>query len=624
MSRAMERWGPDGVFTASGQAGVVGFARLAITPESVHESMPSRPCGTGALFTAAARLDNRDELCDAFGITAGERGTVPDGELAKRAWLAWGEDAPDRLFGDWSYAAWDPLTRTLFLARDHLGNTGLFYCFRPPLFAFSSDPEALFSLDGVERRVSERHIASYLAIFPLGKPEDTCWEGVFRLLPASCLKAGPRGLEARRYWDMGDVPTEEGRRDDDCVAGFLERYREAVTVRLRSRRPVGASLSAGLDSSSVTALAAQALGGEGRTLKAFTSVPLHEASRLAPGTLADEWPLASTVARRYGNIDHTAVDASGVSPLQGIERAVALSRAPQHAAANEYWIMALHDAAREQGLGVMLTGQLGNGGVSWSGGQGRIFWLFAEGRWGEGLDALARWKERTGSSWVGALAGQLIRPWLRPSFKRLQSRLRGAPRPWSEYAPIRPDFAFRMGLEQAMEEARHDTTFSALPHPREQRRLTLMRNGAMAGPIWHVTGAAFGMDVRDPTADARLLRYCLGLPGCQDTFGGGERMVIRRAVEGLVPPEVQWNTVRGRQGVDVALRLLCFPGEMENVLARLEGNGQTAAYLDLPRMRGAWRALQDRITPYTAWQASTLLLRGIMCGCFIEQAGRTG
>jgi len=105
MSRAMERWGPDGVSTASGQAGVVGFARLAITPESVHESMPSRVSGTGALFTAAARLDNRDELCDAFGITAGERGTVPDGELAKRAWLAWGEDAPGRLFGDWSYAA---------------------------------------------------------------------------------------------------------------------------------------------------------------------------------------------------------------------------------------------------------------------------------------------------------------------------------------------------------------------------------------------------------------------------------------------------------------------------------------------------------------------------------------
>jgi len=91
----------------------------------------------------------------------------------------------------------------------------------------------------------------------------------------------------------------------------------------------------------------------------------------------------------------------------------------------------------------------------------------------------------------------------------------------------------------------------------------------MVGPIWHVMGAAFGLEVRDPTADIRLLEYCLSVPGEQDTLGGGERMLIRRAMEGLLPTEVQWNKIRGRQAADVALRLLRHPEEMEAVLGRL-------------------------------------------------------
>jgi asparagine synthase (glutamine-hydrolysing) len=623
MKSAMRKWGPDGVSFIRNGSAVMGFANLAITPEAVHESLPHLDENSGVLYTASARLDNREELCEVFGIPAQESGNLPDGELVMRACREWGEGAPRHLYGDWSFAEWDSRRRTLFLARDQLGNTGLYYYHRPPLFAFASDPEGLFALKEIERRINERYTASYLAMFPLIDEHDTCWTDVGMLPAGFSLTVTPEGKKTQRYWDMKGIPTAEGMGDDEYVAGFLERYRTAVEVRLRSRRPVGATLSAGLDSGSVTALAAQALQKSGLPLTAFTSVPFYPSGHLVPGLLADEWPFAGAVAGRYGNIEHCAVDAASVSPLNGIERAVAVTHSPQHAAVNEYWIMAMHDAARERGIGVMLTGQLGNGGVSWSGGRDRIYCLFAAGKWDEGMRAMAEWKRRHGRSWTRTIAGRLVKPFILPHLKRCREMLKPNATPWTDYSAINPAFAARLGLREAMKTAGCDATFSRVIDPLEERRLTLVRNGTWAGPIWHVTGAAFGMEVRDPTADIRLLEFCLGVPDEQDTFAGGERMLIRRAMEGILPPEVQWNKTRGRQAADVAFRLLNHSAEMDAVLARLDRHPHVPRYLDLRLMRSVWHELQAGVTGRTAGRVASILLRGIMCGCFIDHAGRT-
>jgi asparagine synthase (glutamine-hydrolysing) len=117
----------------------------------------------------------------------------------------------------------------------------------------------------------------------------------------------------------------------------------------------------------------------------------------------------------------------------------------------------------------------------------------------------------------------------------------------------------------------------------------------------------------------RLLEFCFGVPDEIHARNGGERMLVRQAMEGLLPPEVQWNTIRGRQAADVALRLLDHRGEMEAALRGLESTPAVAEYLDLTALRAAWQALQAQVTPQTAQQARGLLLRGVMAGLFLEQ-----
>lgn len=617
MNGSMLRWGPDGLCSLHKGSVFMGFANLSITPESLDETMPLQ--AEGLLFTSAARLDNREELCNIFEIPYQDRNSITDGHLVLKAYGRWGESAPRHLYGDWSFAAWNTREETLFLARDHLGNTGLYYYHCHPFFAFSSDPEGLFALKRIERKINETKIAAYLTISPLGDADDTCWSDIQRLSAGCSMNISLKGAEKSRYWDMNDLAGATVRSEEDHVAGFLDLFRSAVNSRLRSRYPLGSSLSGGLDSGAVTCLAAEALKNSGQTLQAFTSVPRFDCEHLPKGVLADEWPLARAVSSRFENIAHHKITASSVTPVKAIERIAAIAHAPMHAAANMHWIMALHDQARDCGVRVMLTGQMGNGGVSWSGGRDRILFLLASGRWDEGMKLIAQWKQRHGTPWISAVAATLVKPLLRTLWGRTRIALERGDR-WSGYAAVNPDFAKRAGLKETLKSLRNTPASCGFISPAEERFLTLQRNGAMSGPIWHLLGTAFGMEVRDPTADIPLLEFCLSVPEIQHNWDGGERMLIRRAMEGILPPEVQWNRARGRQCADVLMRLLHHGDEVTVVLDRFGKDPDIGAFLDLDRMKAVWTALQGGVTAERAFKAETILLRGIMCGCFVEDA----
>jgi asparagine synthase (glutamine-hydrolysing) len=346
---------------------------------------------------------------------------------------------------------------------------------------------------------------------------------------------------------------------------------------------------------------------------------LHPAGHLVPGAIADEWPLAHAVAERWDNIEHVPIRAETTSPLVAVARSLVIYPQPAHAAGNLFWLLAIYVAAQARGLGVMLTGQMGNGGISWSGGQNYIFYLFAHGHWDAGRKAMAAWRTRHARSWLGTVKSQLLGPVLGPFWQKRRRLLwPGAPS-WADLGAVQPAFARRMKLRAAARESHIHKLFMRPMDPKQERALILSLNAPLTGPIHQAYGAACGLEFRDPTTDVRLLEYCFGIPDEIHTRHGGERMLVRQAMEGLLPAEVQWNTVRGRQAADVALRLLDHQDEMEVALRGLESAPIVAEYLDLTALRTAWQALQAEVTPQTAAKAMTLLLRGVMAGMFLQQ-----
>ncbi len=150
MRKAIAHYGPDGSGeTCVGSVGL-GYLLLHTTPQGHFERQPLT--ADGLTMVSAGRLDNRKDIYQDCGISASEQATTPDSLLILRAYQRWGEDCPAHLLGDWQFAVWDNRRRTLFIARDHCGNTGLYYYRNPRFFVFASNLMALLALPQVPRR----------------------------------------------------------------------------------------------------------------------------------------------------------------------------------------------------------------------------------------------------------------------------------------------------------------------------------------------------------------------------------------------------------------------------------------------------------------------------------------
>ncbi len=565
----------------------------------------------GRLAVAAGRLDNRAELLHDLGWSRDESVPPSEAQLFLEAYFRWGKDCPARLDGDWAFAVWDARTRNLALLRDHHGNTALYWHAEGPRLAFASSLGALLALLWVPRRPDLFRVAQVLAAWS-GDGVRTAYEAISALPPGHGLEAEGRAVRTYRYWFPEALPTFEGLADEAYVEAFLEAYRGAVRRRLAGDGPVGLLLSGGLDSGSVAALAGPCLQADGRSLTAITAVPGEAPGGIEPeGLCFDEGPTAAATARRTGAGPHVLVAGSGAGLLRSLDRQVDLHLQPGHAAANYPWLLAALEEARRRGIRILLTGQQGNATVSHAGNASLVWPALRQGRLG------LAWRSLRGAEagWAASLEWQVARPLADPIRRALRASSRG-PEPWSAYAALNPGLARELRLRERMAEAGHDPAFE---HPAARANLDLLDPGRNAvGAVWHELGEAFGMEVRDPTADRRLAEFCLRCPELQYRRKGEARWLLRRAFKDLLPPEVLFGRRAGRQSAEVGWWAL---GERDAIRARLDalgGHPLAARCLDLP---GMIRVLEG-LAPENAWQAYGAvggnLARGLAVGRFLS------
>jgi asparagine synthase (glutamine-hydrolysing) len=605
--------GPDGGGAVFARDAALGQLVRHVTPESQFEQGPVT-LASGIVVTAAGRVDNRDELTDLLGI-AGDRARVTTTALAAAAYERWGRAAPRRIRGDWAFAAWDPAARQLFLARDHFGNTALYYHRGAETFSFASSRKALFALPHVPRRLNEIRLAQHLVLW-VADGAATFHDEIFRVPAGHTLTITASGVVDERYWVPEEIEDVRLPSDGAYVERFLELFTAAVRARTRTNRGIATTLSSGLDSGTVTALAARELAT--RPLLALTSVPLFaEASAIVPHGIVDEWAAAQTVAAMYGNIEHRPLRAEGITPLQAFERSLWIHDEPEFAAGNLHWIIEMLQVAQERDTGMLLTGQLGNGGVSWTGDQQAAPRLFARRHFIAAARALRQWKRGRQTSWLRAVWHQLVRP-ARARMHSMMFRHGRSSDVLRSQRMINPAFAERLRLAERIRESGYDPFFSALLEPRGQRLRVLLPDTSPIGAIWYESGAAYGLQMCDPTGDVPLLEFCLAIPDEQYARGTQDRFLIRRALEGLVPPAIQWGTRRGVQGADLALRLRADAANVDAAVEEIAASAATREYFDLAAMRERWAAVLAGTNAATHGDAATLA-RSLLLALFVAR-----
>lgn len=549
---------------------------------------------------AAATVYNRSELISALGVSA--HSSLTDADLLAAAYRHWGSDCPDHVIGEWSFAAWHPATRALFVARDHTGNTSLYYHLDADTFAFSTSRRALLDLKLTPSRLDPLYLGQILIGWDESVGGRTIHSDIHRLPPAHCLTVTPDAAERRRYWQLENVPERAFQRRDDTIAELRDLFGRAVRERLPADGSVAVSLSGGLDSGAVAMTAAEQLRARGGKLSAYTAVPVAESAPYVSGPAGDEWPLAAMTAEASDNIVLHRIDGAGLSPVQAIKAGLAICLEPLRSSANLFWLIDLYRTARRDGHERLLTGQGGNAGLSWPGA------IFSQS---------FPYQLRTGG--LRPLAGRIVKRFTPAPVASFVRPLRRKP-DWTASA-ILAEFAESLKLsERRMDDAwEHGGT-----SPLQQRMASLLPSRLVGGFLHAELGAANGLLVTDPTVDPRVLAFVLSVPDRMfiDARSGTDRWLIREAMNGKLPDAVRLNRRRGVQAADLVPRLRACADEVRGALDEI-ANGPGSSYLDIARMNQAWSRIETEDNPEVFRLAASVLLRGLMAGLFVNGLGRT-
>jgi asparagine synthase (glutamine-hydrolysing) len=492
--------GPDsrGEWTSPDGRCWLGNTRLAIVDLSPTGAQPMVDPGTGNVLVANGEIYNHRAVREQLGPNVAWGGTS-DTETLLHGYGRWGYQVIDHLKGMFAFAIFDAVRNELFLARDRLGIKPLYYTTDADGFRAASEVKMLVA---GSKAITAESISGYLQWGAC--PENQLLYAAIHALPAGhAMTIDAQGtIKTWRYWPARKAfvsPTE------NVILRLRELIDKAVEEHLLSDVPVASFLSGGIDSSVVTALAAQKLANKLQTY----SVGFDLAE-------FDETAIAQEIAQRYGT-DHHRIQLSEEDVIESVTEAVGKLDLPSVDAINTYIVSR---AVAAHGVKVALSGLGGDelfGGypsfrdvprlqlvttlprflrriIGFAGNLGdRLADLPASGEPGE----LARWRRRF-------LTDEMIR----------RAGLPIATEPFESSVALPDDFAQISWAEL--------TGY--------MRRMLLRDADQMS--------MAVSLEMRVPFLDHELVEYVLGLPATIKKRYSGVKGLLVEACRDLLPASV--------------------------------------------------------------------------------------
>ncbi len=554
------------------------------TPEGVIFASDDGRC----ILSGSGSVYNREELIDSLKCSA----TPTDVELMWLSWLKWEAASPSRLDGDWMFAVYDRPSGQLLLARSW-GYSALYYYLGEDFIAFATHPVSLATLPYVPGEPDLQTVVRIGCNLPLA-PHATCWQGIFQVPPASKIQINGRQVREETWWRPSNIRREKVDNEPAALNKFLELYRRAVSRRIRTSEEVGATLSSGLDSTSLAALAAQELAPGGKVLQAWTSVPLYPDEAYAFGSwVSDESALASRAAVGMSNIKHQLVYAADSSPIAAIRQQIVRTGRPHRSGVNQFWLDHIIQTAADSGCKVLFIGQMGNGTVSWSPAH---------------LSLLPKGKYFPHTPWKKYLG--IAKRKLKWNLKRTKRNLLDIlQKPEIRYPLINPRFLYSKEFKQSI-------------------RLKIKKPGGdHAGwaeahmnlfDTWYHSSFWSGVEVRDPTMDTQLTEYLVALPDPMYFRDGLDRRLIRLGMAQHLPDEIRFNKRRGQQGSDIIPRIRQFSEEASQALSLIRQSELAGKLLNLTLMNEILQRIVQGETNAQIWRdCAGILLPGLSVGIFL-------
>lgn len=553
-------------------------------PTEEHERQPLRSRDGSVVFVIDAALDNRTDLILLFGVPPEQHEITSDRMLVQRAYEAHGPSGLNLLEGKFAFAAWHLRERRLVCATDHFSFRPIYYIRFGKGFAFATTVRGLMTLPGLSRDLQPRVVVDYLlgGTSPAGL---TLFRDV-RILPAAhWLSFDETGVRLNRYWRPSVETVLRLRCDEEYQEAFNAEYERAIAAALRPDGNIAVLVSGGLDSAALTAKAGKMLAQQGRRLQAIHYLTSSRDGRGVEFRETDESHYVRLLQQSLPEADFHFIAQPPVSrhvSLEALEQRYALDWAPLRGV-----ILAKAESDEDPSVRLppikrRLDGLGGNALVSPEAYAGPYFAELAVTlQWRRLLQELRGHRDFYGCP-IRRVVRQKI---LDPLFDQIRSpppdHRRGLV---GQY--LNPDFVRRTGLSELIQRPENNRHWRQDFSVRQQMAWALefdmSQNASAMGSVFMPGQTS---DSYSPYLNRRLNEFCLSLPIEQQIRGGRDRLLLRRAMRGLLPDEVAWRITRGYPQPRSGSAAQALRAVLPEAFAAMEHSQSVQACLDWPRVR---------------------------------------
>ena len=428
-----------------------------------------------------------------------------DTEVLLVAYIEWGPECVQHFNGIYAFGIWNETEQSLFLARDRIGVKPLFYAERGSSFIFGSELKALLANPLISPELDEEGLAEVFMLGPARTPGHGVFRGVNELKPGHSMMYNRQGKVIKQYWTLAS----DQHTDDFAAtaAKVRELLIDTAKRQLVSDVPICTLLSGGLDSSALTALAAMSykeagLGNLHTYSVDYVDNDLYfKASSFQPNSDA---PWVARVAEYFGTCHHTIL--LDTPELAGSLQPAALARDLPGMADID---TSLYLFCREikKGATVALSGECADevfGGYPW----------------------FQREEMINATTFPWSPRPDIRIPWLKPAIRQRINPSDYVAQRYSEALAEVPALPGEEALAARMRQIFYLSLTRFMP-------TLLDRKDRMS--------MAFGLEVRVPFCDHRIVEYVGNVPWSMKYYQKREKGLLRHALQGILPEDVLWR-----------------------------------------------------------------------------------
>ncbi|MBK3494673.1 asparagine synthase (glutamine-hydrolyzing) [Viridibacillus sp. YIM B01967] len=502
MTKTLKKRGPDAENLWTETHVAFGHQRLiVIDPSGGEQPMTRSKKGTNYTLAYNGELYNTDELRRELQKRDYHFSSNSDTEVLLISYIEWQEQCVDHLNGIFAFAIWDDATEKLFIARDRLGVKPLFYTEHNSGLLFGSEIKALLAHPEVQPIIKHDGLADVFSLGPSRTPGNGIFHNINELRPAHALTFTKGGLRIWRYWNVKS--SEHIDSFDHTVTNVRDLVTDAVERQLVSDVPLCTFLSGGLDSSIITAIAANKYKKGGNEVLHTYSIDYEDNAKFFESNdfqLSTDAFWIQKMTDTFKTVHHSEI-ITQQQLIDHLKEAVHVRDVPGMADVDSSLLWFAKVVKRDFTVG--LSGECAD----------EIFGGYP-------------WFKHASSNF----------PWIRSIGER-ESFLRTE---WQQKLNIQ-DYMQNAYEESIAETPRLD---GEAPEDAKRRELFYLNmNWFMSTLLERKDRMSMGagLEVRVPFADHRLVEYMWNIPWEMKSTGNMEKGLLRKAMEDLLPKEVLYR-----------------------------------------------------------------------------------